>query len=66
MRLATVCLAGALVALANASGAEDRVQKSDLPALVQKTADAQSAGATGRPARPAVCPLTISLYRRRS
>jgi hypothetical protein len=46
MRLATVCLAGALVAMANASGAEDRVKKSDLPALVQKTADAQSAGAT--------------------
>ena len=46
MRLATVCLAGALVAMANASGAEDRVNKSDLPALVQKTADAQSAGAT--------------------
>jgi hypothetical protein len=46
MRFATVCLAGALVAMANASGAEDRVKKSDLPALVQKTADAQSAGAT--------------------
>jgi hypothetical protein len=46
MRLATVCLAGALVAMANASGAEDRVKKSDLPAAVQKTADAQSAGAT--------------------
>jgi hypothetical protein len=46
MRLANVYLVGALVAMANASFAEDRVQKSDLPAMVQKTADAQSAGAT--------------------
>jgi ATP-dependent 26S proteasome regulatory subunit len=43
MRLANVCLAAAFVAMANA---EDRVKKSDLPAAVQKTADAQSAGAT--------------------
>jgi hypothetical protein len=35
-----------LVAAATASIAEEPVKKSDLPALVQKTADAQSAGAT--------------------
>src|ERR1700675_4422015 len=46
MRLANVYLVGALVAASNGSFAEDRVQKSDLPAMVQKTADAQSAGAT--------------------
>ena len=46
MRLARVCLAVALVAMVNASIAEERVKKSDLPAVVQKTADAQSAGAT--------------------
>ena len=46
LRLANVCLAAALVAMANASVAEDRLKKSDLPAAVQKTADAQSAGAT--------------------
>jgi hypothetical protein len=46
MRLANVCLAVALVAMVNASIAEERVKKSDLPAVVQKTADAQSAGAT--------------------
>jgi hypothetical protein len=46
MRLANVCLAVALVAMANDPVAEDRLQKSDLPAAVQRTADAQSAGAT--------------------
>jgi hypothetical protein len=46
MRLANVCLAVALVAMVNASIAEERVKKSDLPAVVQKAADAQSAGAT--------------------
>lgn len=46
MRLANLCLAVTLVAAATASIAEEPVKKSDLPALVQKTADAQSAGAT--------------------
>jgi hypothetical protein len=46
MRLANVCLVGALVAMAYGSRAEDRVKKSELPAAVQKTADAQSTGAT--------------------
>jgi hypothetical protein len=46
MRLASVCLAVALVAMVNASIAEERVKKSDLPPVVQKAADAQSAGAT--------------------
>src|ERR1700740_2338091 len=46
MRLANLCLAAALVAAANASFGEEQVTKSDLPAAVQKTADAQSAGAT--------------------
>ena len=46
MRLANICLAVALVAMVNASIAEERVKKSDLPAVVQKAADAQSAGAT--------------------
>jgi hypothetical protein len=45
MRLANVCLAVALVAMVNASIAEEQVKKSDLPAVVQKAADAQSAGA---------------------
>jgi hypothetical protein len=46
MRLANLCLAVALLAAANASIAEEPVKKSDLPAVVQKTADAQGAGAT--------------------
>jgi hypothetical protein len=46
MRLANVCLAVALVAMAGASVAENRLKKSDLPAAVQTTADEQSAGAT--------------------
>ena len=46
MRLANVCLAAALVATAGASVAEDRLKKSDLPAAVQKTADAESIDAT--------------------
>jgi hypothetical protein len=46
MRLANACLAVALVAMVNASIAEERVKKSDLPAVVQKAADAQSADAT--------------------
>ena len=46
MRLANGCLAVALVAMVNASIAEERVKKSDLPAVVQKAVDAQSAGAT--------------------
>ena len=46
MRLANICLAVALVAMVNASIAEERVKKSDLPAVVQNAADAQSAGAT--------------------
>jgi hypothetical protein len=46
MRFGNVCLAAALVAMAGASAAEDRLKKSDLPANVQKTAEEQSAGAT--------------------
>ena len=46
MRLANLYLAVALVAAANASIGEEQVKKSDLPAAVQKTAEAQSAGAT--------------------
>ena len=46
MRLACVCLAMALVAWVNASIAEEPVKKSDLPAMVQKAADAESAGAS--------------------
>lgn len=46
MRLANLCLAVALVAAANASIGEEQVKKSDLPAAVLKTAEAQSAGAT--------------------
>lgn len=46
MRLANLCLAVALAAAANASIGEEQVTKSDLPAAVQKTADAQGAGAT--------------------
>ncbi len=46
MRIANIFLICALAALANASNAEDPVKKSDLPPLVQKTADAQSVGAT--------------------
>ena len=46
MRWANVCLAPALVALVNASIAEEPVKKSDLPAVVQKAVDAQSAGAS--------------------
>ena len=46
MRLANLCLAVAVVAAAKASIAEEPVKKSDLPAAVQKTADAQSVGAT--------------------
>ncbi len=46
MRIANIFLICALAALANASNAEDPVKKSDLPPLVQKSADAQSAGAT--------------------
>jgi hypothetical protein len=46
MRWASVCLVAFLFAMADASGAEDRVKKSELPSAVQKTADAQSAGAT--------------------
>ena len=46
MRLASVCLTAALLAMANASIAEDQINKSDLPPAVQKTADAQSTGAT--------------------
>jgi hypothetical protein len=46
MRLASVCLTAALLAMANTSIAEDPIKKSDLPPAVQKTADAQSTGAT--------------------
>ena len=46
MRLASVCLTAALLAMANTSIAEDQIEKSDLPPAVQKTADAQSTGAT--------------------
>jgi hypothetical protein len=46
MRLASVCLTAALLAMANTSIAEDQIKKSDLPPAVQKTADAQSTGAT--------------------
>jgi hypothetical protein len=46
MRLANVCLAVAVVAIVNASLAEEPVKKSDLPPVVQKAAEAQSAGAT--------------------
>jgi uncharacterized membrane protein YkoI len=46
MRLASVCLTAALLAMANISIAEDQIKKSDLPPAVQKTADAQSTGAT--------------------
>ncbi len=46
MRLASVCLAAALLMMTNASIAEDQINKSDLPPAVQKTADAQSTGAT--------------------
>src|ERR1700740_2020707 len=46
MRWANVCLAAALVAVVNASSAEEQVKKTDLPAVVQKAADAQSAGAS--------------------
>ena len=46
MRLANVCQAVALVSMVSASIAEEPVKKSDLPAVVQKAADAQSAGAT--------------------
>jgi len=46
MRLASVCLTAALLAMANTSIAEDQIKKSDLPPAVQKTSDAQSTGAT--------------------
>jgi hypothetical protein len=46
MRLANVCLAVALVAVVSTSIAEEQVKKADLPAVVQKAADAQSAGAS--------------------
>jgi uncharacterized membrane protein YkoI len=46
MRLASVCLTAALLATANTSISEDQIKKSDLPPAVQKTADAQSTGAT--------------------
>ncbi len=46
MRWANVCLAVVLVAMVNVSIAEEQVKKSDLPAAVQKAADAQSAGAS--------------------
>jgi hypothetical protein len=46
MRLANICLAVAVVAIVNASLAEEPVKKSDLPPVVQKAAEAQSAGAT--------------------
>ena len=46
MRWANVCLAAALVVVVNASSAEEQVKKADLPAVVQKAADAQSAGAS--------------------
>ena len=46
MRLANVCLAAALVVVVSASIAEEQVKKADLPAVVQKAADAQSAGAS--------------------
>jgi hypothetical protein len=44
MRLANVCLVVALVA--TVSMAEEPIKKSDLPVVVQKTADAQGAGAS--------------------
>jgi hypothetical protein len=46
MQLANVCLAVALLTRVNASIAEEPLKKSDLPAEVQKTADAQGAGAS--------------------
>jgi hypothetical protein len=46
MRLANVCLAVALIGSVNASIAEEAVKKSDLPAVVQKAADAQGTGAS--------------------
>lgn len=46
MKSVNVLTATILVAIASASIAELRITKSDLPAPVQKSADAQSAGAT--------------------
>lgn len=46
MRWANLCLAAALVAVVNTSIAEEQVKKADLPTVVQKAADAQSAGAS--------------------
>ncbi len=46
MKSANILMTAVLVATANACIAEHPIQKADLPAPVQKTADAQSAGAT--------------------
>ena len=46
MKSVNMLTATILVAIASVSIAEQRIMKSDLPALVQKTADAQGAGAT--------------------
>jgi hypothetical protein len=46
MKSVKLLTAAILVAIASVSIAEQRITKSDLPAPVQKTADAQGGGAT--------------------